>query len=76
MEAVIANKTVNMEDLPALFTEEELRKVVFNDKISRNRCYELIHSNGFPTVKVGRKLYISKEGFKKWIEKNMGSCLV
>jgi excisionase family DNA binding protein len=61
-------KQKNFEELPELFTEKELREVVFDNNLSKCNTYALIHSKGFPTVKIGRKLYISKDGLKRWME--------
>jgi excisionase family DNA binding protein len=60
----------NLEDLPALFTEKDLREVVFGNRLSKNNTYAMIHSKGFPTVKIGSKYFISKEEFKEWIRRN------
>jgi len=65
-------KKNDIDTLPALFTEKDLREVVFGNELSKNNTYALIHSEGFPTVKIGKKYYIAKEGLKKWIEENTG----
>jgi hypothetical protein len=69
------DKSINYCDgglkvLPTLFTEKELREVVFKNKLSKHNVYGLMHSSGFPTVKIGRKLYISKTEFIQWVHKN------
>jgi hypothetical protein len=62
-----------LDSLPELFTAKELRNVVFNGKASKNTVYALIHSEGFPLIRVGeRGLYISRNGLKKWIEEEAG----
>lgn len=66
-------KKNNIESLSELFTEKDLREVIFGNELSKNNTYGLIHSKGFPTIKIGKKYYISKEGFKKWLEENTGN---
>lgn len=58
-----------INSLSDLFTEKELREVVFGNKLSKHNVYALMHSVGFPTVKIGRRLYISKTGFIQWMIK-------
>lgn len=36
--------------------------------ISRPKAYELAHSEGFPTLRVGRRIRISAIGLRDWIE--------
>lgn len=43
--------------------------------ISRNTMYELIHTEGFPTLKVGGRRLISRELLANWVKKQAGgSC--
>lgn len=37
--------------------------------ISRSTAYELIQKPDFPSFTIGRRVLISREGLKKWIEK-------
>lgn len=37
--------------------------------ISTGKAYELVKTEGFPIVRVGRKVLISKSGLIRWIEK-------
>jgi len=36
----------------------------------KNQAYEIIHSNGFPCIKIGRRYYIYQKAFAEWLEKN------
>lgn len=38
----------------------------------RNKAYELMKSPGFPTVKIGKNLYVSETELEKWIEDYSG----
>lgn len=34
--------------------------------------YELLHQQGFPTLKIGNRLIVPKEKFIQWVEQNTG----
>ena len=36
--------------------------------ISRPRMYQLMKVKGFPTVRVGRRLLVSRKGLERWVE--------
>lgn len=38
----------------------------------RNKAYELMKSLGFPAIRIGKNLYVSKEELEKWIEDYSG----
>ena len=35
-----------------------------------NQAYSIVNRKGFPKVKIGRKYYIPKEQFEKWVVRN------
>lgn len=36
--------------------------------LSKSSAYQLTREKGFPTVRVGGRVLISTEGFKKWLK--------
>ncbi|OPY58708.1 MAG: Helix-turn-helix domain protein [Pelotomaculum sp. PtaU1.Bin035] len=63
------SKIVNWEQLPIVLTPE----IVWEKKIlplGKRGIYELCHSEGFPTVKAGKKFLISRDGLRRWVERN------
>ena len=38
--------------------------------ISQSSAYELMHEEGFPTLKIGARLVVPKEKFREWVELN------
>ena len=40
--------------------------------ISRAASYQLFHSSGFPVIFVGKRMLVSKEALKEWINENIG----
>ena len=43
--------------------------------ISRAGAYELMHSEGFPTLRIGKRMMVSKDRFIQWIERNSGEAV-
>lgn len=42
---------------------------------SKNQAYLILHSNGFPKMQIGRKIYIPKDKLEKWISGNTGKVI-
>jgi excisionase family DNA binding protein len=40
--------------------------------ISKSAMYPLARSEGFPTIKVGKRLVISVKGLERWVEQHAG----
>ncbi|MCI8475007.1 MAG: helix-turn-helix domain-containing protein [Oscillospiraceae bacterium] len=40
--------------------------------ISRAGAYALIHSKGFPTLRIGKRLMVPKDKLTAWIDYNTG----
>lgn len=40
--------------------------------ISRPMAYEIVNRDGFPKLKVGRRIVIPRAGFERWIEEHQG----
>ena len=55
------------EDLP-LFLNAELVAQVLG--ISQAGAYDLLHSAGFPVLKIGTRMVVLKEKFRQWVERN------
>lgn len=54
-------------------TVEEMAKIV---GVSRPTAYELTHKEGFPTVRIGRRVVIPIDGLKRWLEEQAGAAVV
>jgi excisionase family DNA binding protein len=59
----------NFEELPAMLTANELAEAL---GISRAGAYALIHSKGFPTLRIGKRLMVPKDKLTAWIDYNTG----
>ena len=67
-EAIIKN----LEELPIGLSPEDIGKIL---GISRASAYNLVNSEGFPVLRIGKRLVILKESFLRWVEENNGSQL-
>lgn len=57
------------DELPLMLNAETLAKVF---GIAPSSAYELMHEEGFPTVKIGNRLVIPKEDFITWVRSHIG----
>ena len=53
------------DELPLFLNADTVAKVL---GISISSAYELMHEKDFPALKVGNRLIVPKENFKKWVE--------
>lgn len=54
----------SLDQLPLTLTVMEVAAVL---GISRTSAYDLFHTKGFPSVSVGRRLMVSKESLRAWM---------
>ena len=61
------SKYKNYEDLPLMLSVPEVGEVL---GISRARAYELVRSTGFPHIKIGNRIVVSRDKFITWFDEN------
>ena len=63
------NKTkyTNYDDLPLMLSALDVASVL---GISRAGAYELVRSDGFPSLRIGSRIVVPKEKFIEWINAN------
>ena len=63
------NKTkyTNYDDLPLMLSVPDVAYVL---GISRAGAYELVRSDGFPSLRIGSRIVVPKEKFIGWINAN------
>ena len=59
------------DELSLMLNAETLAKVF---GIAPSSAYELMHEEGFPTVKIGNRLVIPKEDFIAWVRSHTGGA--
>ena len=55
----------SMEQLPITLCAEEVAQVL---GISRANAYTLMHSENFPTIKIGKRMVVPKDKLIAWME--------
>ena len=55
------------DELPLMLNVVQVAAVL---GISRAGAYELVHSEGFPTLKIGSRIVVPKDKLREWIDAN------
>lgn len=59
----------NYENLPTVLNATQLATAL---GISRAGAYQLLNTETFPTLRIGKRLLVPKDKLIDWIEKNTG----
>lgn len=57
----------SFDELPLMLNVVQVAAVL---GISRAGAYELVHSEGFPTLKIGSRIVVPKDKLREWINAN------
>lgn len=57
----------NYDELPLMLNVVQVAAVL---GISRAGAYELVHSEGFPALKIGSRIVVPKDKLREWIAAN------
>ncbi len=57
------------EELPLFLNAETVTKVL---GVSPSSGYELMHEQGFPSLRIGNRILIPKDAFIRWVEAHTG----
>ena len=57
----------SFDELPLMLNVVQVAAVL---GISRAGAYELVHSEGFPTLKIGNRIVVPKDKLQEWIDAN------
>lgn len=60
----------NYDQLPLALSADEVAQVL---GISRAGAYTLMHSKGFPVLKVGKRLVVPKDKLLMWLDQKVAS---
>lgn len=60
----------SMEQLPITLSANQLAQVL---GISRANAYTLMHSKGFPTIQIGKRMVVPKNKLMEWMERQTAS---
>lgn len=64
------NTYKTIQDLPLALSAEDVAAVL---GISRANAYNLMRSEGFPTLKIGKRMSVPKHKLIEWIDARMAS---
>lgn len=56
-----------------LYTVDDIQNIF---GIGRSKAYQLLSSNGFPSIRLNRKLLVEKSKLEDWIAKNSGKTYI
>lgn len=62
------NYYTSMEQLPLALNADDIAQVL---GISRACAYELMRSDGFPTLRIGKRMTVLKVKLMEWIDQQM-----
>lgn len=57
----------SFDELPLMLNVVQVAAVL---GISRAGAYELVHSEGFPALKIGSRIVVPKDKLQEWIDAN------
>lgn len=58
----------SFDELPLMLNVVQVAAVL---GISRAGAYELVHSEGFPALKIGSRIVVPKDKLREWIDANV-----
>ena len=57
------------EQLPCMLNADDIKRYM---RISRAEAYEQMHSEGFPLIRIGKRMLAPRDKFLEWVEKQVG----
>ena len=57
------------EELPLFLNANTVAKVL---GVSISSAYELMHEDGFPALRIGNRIVVPKEKFRRWVDAQTG----
>ena len=66
----MTNIYTSVEDLPITLNAQDVAAVL---GISRANAYSLMHTRGFPTLQIGKRMVVPKDKLLVWINENSQS---
>ena len=57
------------DDLPLFLNAKMVAQVL---GVSISSAYELMHETGFPALRIGNRIVVPKEKFRRWVETRVG----
>ena len=61
----------SFDELPLFLNADTVAKTL---GISPASGYELLHENGFPSLRIGSRIVVPKEAFIRWVKEHTGGA--
>ena len=61
----MAGKIFSNDQLPCMLNADKIAKYL---EISRAGAYELMHSEGFPLIRIGKRMLAPRDKFLQWVD--------
>ena len=62
---MMKQKYTDFDQLPIMLNADQLAQAL---GISRAGAYQLMHAKDFPTIRIGKRMIVSKERLIKWLD--------
>ena len=59
----------NFDELPLFLNAQLVSRAL---GVSPSSAYELLHEDGFPSLRIGNRIVVPKESFIQWVEQHTG----
>jgi len=66
------NNREGHDNLPTMLNVNDVADIL---DLSKTKVYELMNSNEFPTLRIGKRMMVSKEQFVNWINRKSGEMI-
>jgi excisionase family DNA binding protein len=63
----VVDQGITEQELPLVMRVEDVQRAL---SISRLKAYELVHQQGFPTLRIGRTIRVPRTLFLRWVEES------
>jgi excisionase family DNA binding protein len=63
----VVDQGITEQELPLVMRVEDVQRAL---SISRLKAYELVHQQGFPTLRIGRAIRVPRTLFLRWVEES------
>lgn len=57
------------DQLPCMLNAKDIKEYM---RISRTEAYEQMHSEGFPLIRIGKRMLAPRDKFLEWVEDQVG----
>lgn len=59
----------SFDNLPYMLRAEDVARIL---GVSRANAYAIMHSRGFPKLQIGKRIMVTKDKFREWIDTKSG----